>query len=249
MLKTTKLRLVAIFFGLSSILNAQKDVTTVGFMFKPMLPIDIFTGGEVTTFNESFTTSTNFASGTVGGMIIRQGLTNSLSLETGINFNRRNYNLDFNDQNNNITGSADFRIIGYEIPVSLLINVRLGEKMFMNAAAGVGLDFYPSDVTTEVRNRFTHYSTRNGWVQPAFNVNVGFEYRTIQDGYFYFGLSYHQTFSDFTITDYRYTTPPPIVNAVTERIGLSGSYFALDIRYFFHEPPEKKEKKKRKKSK
>jgi hypothetical protein len=219
-------------------LNAQKDVTTVGFMFKPMLPIDFFTGGTQSTFTPEFSTDVRLIGGHVGGMIIRRGLTNTLSLETGIHFNRRSFSLTFNDNTDpEILGDASFRMIGYEIPLNLLVNIRLGTKLWINTAAGLGLDFFPSDIETGVPNRFNHYSERRHWAQLAFNVNFGFEYRTEKDGIFYFGASYHQTTSDFTLTDYRYTAPNN--QTYFSNTTLAGSYISLDFRYFFNEPPKK----------
>ncbi|MGY6560631.1 MAG: hypothetical protein ACXITV_00850 [Luteibaculaceae bacterium] len=223
-------------------LSAQKDVTTFGFMFKPMLPIDFFTGGTNETFVEAFTTETRLTGGYVGGMLIRRGFTNTLSLETGIHFNRRTFSLDFQDNiNPDISGEAGFRMIGYEIPINLLVNIRLGSQLWMITSAGLGLDFFPTDIETGIINRFNHFTQRRHWAQLALNVNYGFELRTEKDGYFYIGAGFHQTTSDFTITDYRYTAPNN--QTYFSRTQLAGNYFTLDFRYYFNEPPKKESRK------
>jgi len=75
-------------------------------------------------------------------------------------------------------------------------------------------------------------------------ANYGFEYRTKEDGYFYFGASFHRPFADIaqTAVQFDINTNPTRIN-----YALSGSYLTLDFRYFFHEDPDRKRMLKNKK--
>ena len=173
------------------------------------------------------------------GMVIRKGFTKSLSLETGINFLQRNYDLSVTDLDSNFTGGASFKLVNYEIPVLGLVYVRLGELLYMNVAGGVSFDIYPSELRTE-DNYVDNILFRYNWISTSLLANVGWEYRTRKSGFLYLGASLHRPFGsifrDF-ITYENYSKKEDVF------FDLSGNYITIDIRYFFHEDQEKKKKK------
>jgi hypothetical protein len=178
------------------------------------------------------------------GMVIRRGLNKNWSFETGINLVQRNYTLTFDHPILEEKQELDFRFIGYEIPLQGMIYVRLGDHLYMNASGGVSIDLYPTDVQSQVSSRrdtlrfdFFQRTFKNSWVQVALLANYGFEYRTKEDGYFYFGASFHRPFADIaqTAVQFDINTNPTRIN-----YALSGSYLTLDFRYFFHEDPDRK---------
>lgn len=179
-------------------------------------------------------------SGFSSGMVIRKSFTKLLSFETGINYVRRKYNLSIVD--GGYTESADFNIIGYEIPVSLLIYAQTGEKTFMNASMGISPDMFASNVETIGPNHRS-YTARFHVVQPAIIVNLGWEYRTIKSGYFYLGASFHSPFGPLFRSNIYYTKNG---EEYAGFIDLSGSYLTVDIRYFF--APDSKKRKERSES-
>ncbi|REJ83983.1 MAG: hypothetical protein DWQ44_05840 [Bacteroidetes bacterium] len=228
---------VCLFFFTES--KAQKNVTTVGIQYKPIFPVSFLGTGSETGIDRDVTFITGLKSGFSGGMTIRRGLSDLVGLESGINYVKRKYNLEIVDGSNNI--DRDFRIIGYEIPVSFLVYIRLGEFLYMNAAMGSGIDMFASAVQVLDTN-YNQVSFRNRVVQPAIHANLGWEWRTEKSGYIYLGFTYHRPFEFIYLnkTEYRRSTTDVYFN---ER-KLNGSYLTLDLRYYFHEDPEVKKKKK-----
>jgi hypothetical protein len=170
------------------------------------------------------------------GMVIRKNFTDLLALETGINYVKRKYHIDCIDED--FTESSEYRIVGYEIPVSLLVYIRLGENFFMNASLGVSADMYASNVQSAGDHHNT-FTVRNHTFQPSIIANLGWELRTTKSGYFYLGGSLHRPF------DYELTTKVEYkrnAKAVEVTQPLSGSYLTIEVRYFFPENPKKKKK-------
>lgn len=218
---------------------AQERVTTFGIQFKPIIPSQLFgTGKQTVDQNQVFFTVTPKA-GYSFGMVIRKGLNKSLSLETGINYLNRKFELEIKDELLNFTETSDFNLVNYEIPISLLVYIRLSEYLYMNVSGGVALDIYPSDLYTYSEN-FQNDVIVYDWFRQSLIANIGWEYRTDKSGYFYLGASYHRPFSHMAKEIVWYNG-----NKRDERLdfNLSGNYITLDLRYFFHEDPEKKKKK------
>lgn len=238
------LLLYILFFSLAITGFCQERVLTAGVQFKPIFASNFLNTGPVTTSAEGvdFTVSQKF--GYCAGMVVRYGITKAVSFETGINFVRRNF--DLNVSTDSLSEKSDFGIVGYEIPLSALVFIRLSEKIYMNGSTGISLDFYPSDVFT-LGDSFKHVSWRKGILSPSLIANIGFEYRTANSGYFYIGGSFHRPFSYIYQANFQYD---PFNQGPTANTKLSGNYLTIDFRYFFHEVPieprskrEKKEKK------
>ena len=220
--------------------NAQERVVTAGIQFKPMLPPGFFNAesAQEVVNNIEFKTEQQF--GYAAGMVIRWGLTRSISLETGINFARRNYRLSIDSLDNNFQTEIDYRIIGYEIPLTGLIYVQLGRQWYMNASFGASIDLFPRDFYTDDSEGYIHETVRTSWIQLAALANLGFEYRTEKSGYFYLGSSFHRPFTDM----YESKIGEDDAVEATAVLPLNGVYLTLDLRYFFHEDPQKKKNRK-----
>lgn len=211
---------------------AQKNVTTVGIQFKPIFPLTFLGTGTQSQLAEGVQFDFSLKSGFAGGMVVRRGMTDLLSFETGINYVKRKYALEITDGSFNT--ASDFRMVAYEIPASLLAYIQLGEKLFMNASMGAAADMFASSLETSGEG-FEHRSKRKNVLQPAVIANVGWEYRTTKSGYWYLGASYHRPFN------YIYTSQVQYQRAGKEFIveqRLLGNYLTLDLRYFFHEDPD-----------
>lgn len=220
---------------------SQERVTTFGIQLKPIIPLQLFDAGKQEVVENNIEYINNPKPGLSFGMVIRQGFTKALSLETGINFLRRNYDLTINDADSSFKSESSFRLVNYEIPVLALVYVQLNRNMFMNVAGGVSFDIYPTPLFTSGE----HYSNavnRNNWIQPSLLANVGWEYRTDKSGYFYFGASLHRPFSKIMkeFVTYKGESGDRREEAT---FNLTGNYLTLDLRYFFHEEVEKKKKK------
>jgi len=121
----------------------------------------------------------------------------------------------------------------------------------MNAAGGFSLDLYPSDAFSSSSEQvganfydFELYTDSQNWIQLALEANYGFEYRSKESGWFYVGASYHRPFQRMAVSQVEATW---LTGTDRSLIELSGSYFTVDVRYFFHEDPERKKKMKKKK--
>jgi hypothetical protein len=237
-----RLKLILLHFLLVFCLQvfvAQERVTTFGIQFKPIIPSELFNTGkqEIVQNNVAFTVTPQM--GLSFGMVIRKGMTKNLSLESGINYLTRKFELTINDQDLNFNETSNFKLVNYEIPVSLLVYIRLTEFIYMNVSGGFSLDIYPSDLYTYSSN-FQNDVLMYNWIRPSLIANIGWEYRTEKSGYFYLGASYHRPFSHMAKEIIWYNG-----NKRDERVelNLSGNYITIDFRYFFHEDPEKKKKK------
>ncbi len=221
---------------------AQKDMTTFGLQFKPIISSEIINTGPETIKSGavSFTIEPN--QGFSFGMVVRRGITDQITLESGINYTKRNFNLNIENDTLNFDGNSSFSYVIYEIPVLALIYVQMGQNVYLNNAFGVSFDFLPSDWES-FDTYFTHFSNRTSWVVPSLLANVGVEYRTYDKGYFYFGFSYHRPFSNLTVAGVGYRENDlEVENAFFD---MSGNYLTIDLRYFFHEDPLWKQKRER----
>ncbi len=222
--------------------NAQEKVITAGIQFKPIFSSKFFNTGSVDAASQNVQFSITPESGYCIGMVIRKGITNTISLESGINYVKRNFSLDITDSDSAFKTNSEFGMVGYEIPVQGLVFIQLSDQIYMDVALGVSLDFYPSDLSTRGDN-YLHYSARHSWFSPALLANLGWEYRTEKSGYFYLGASYHRPFSITYTSIIQYQNrekPYP-----EGRMDLQGNYLTIDLRYFFHSDPERRKKKKK----
>ncbi len=167
------------------------------------------------------------------GAVIRKGISKQISIETGINITRRNFDLTINEDSTNFQGTSGFKYIIYEIPILGLVYVQLGEKTFLNTAFGLSLNFLPSDWES-FDYYFEHYSARRSWVVPSLLANIGFEYRTYDKGFFYVGISYNRPFTEITTAGVLYKVDQDVQE--TTFFEVSGNYLTIDLRYFFNEP-------------
>jgi hypothetical protein len=245
------LRTVA-FFGLLIIINlllsnelkGQEQTMTAGFQFKPLFSSKFFSTGPESREVEGVNFTVKPGGGYCFGMVLRRGITPTISIESGINYVKRNYSITIRDTTPDVDGS--FSMISYDIPLLGLVFIQLSDNIYMDVGLGFSLDFFPSDLRTK-SEEYEHYSARKSWFSPAVLANLGWEYRTEKSGYFYFGASFHRPFdyiygSYIGFTDLNavnpYKTEPPIK--------LSGNFLTADFRYFFHSDPLKKKKKTKK---
>ena len=216
---------------------SQKGVATIGFQFKPIFNNDFFRTGAQSAEQGQAKVTIQPNSGYCAGMVIRRGFTERLSIETGINYTRRNYQIQIADSA--LSHKRNYKFIGYEIPISALVYIRLGQKMYIDASLGNSFDFYPSDIYIGDDN-FESEGLRKSWIKPAIIANVGAEYRTEKAGYFYLGVSFHRPYSFI----YRSRTLITGRNYKVFETDISGNYLTIDICYFFHEDPLNKQRKK-----
>lgn len=243
-MNTIKLFIFALLMCANGVLLAQKDITTFGIQYKPIIPNRII-GTLEQTFNAgTLESSIRQKMGHSFGMIVRHGLNKNISLETGIAITKRNFQLNFAVPDSNLSATGKVTTINYEIPLSGLIYIQLGEQFFMNTAIGASLNYYPSDVKVNIPidsySYFTQEAARMYRVNGSLLANIGFEYRTRSLGYFYLGASYNLPFAPIATFAMAYKYQG---GAQVARDNVRGSYATIDFRYFFHEEKQLKKKK------
>jgi len=215
--------------------HSQDKKTIFGLQMRPIISSGIGSSGPFTIISDDYIVDVDPQTGFAFGMVIRADLTKSITLETGINQASRKYQYDFYDRGRDVSRSTNFKFINYELPVKGLIFIQLGEQLYLDGALGVSIDMYASDVSSGEGN-FRQETLRRQWAKFALESNIGVEFRTKKSGYFYFGSTYHNPFSNVARSVIRYENL-----GLEERIPfkLNAGYLTLDFRYFFHEDADK----------
>ena len=217
--------------------RAQVGVTTFGIQVKPVIPFSFF--DPVTSLDQEHLHSTiELTGGLAFGMLVRTGITKTISLEVGIDQITRRYDIGIVNDTNGYSDQTSLRFIGYEVPITCLVYIRLGERAWMNTALGVSLDFYPGDAEKELDYAQVYFFRKN-WAQVGVLGNIGVEYRTEKSGYFYLGGTFHRPFGDMAQADVTWLDRYQGYRPYKMTGLLSGSYLTVDIRYYFHEDPDK----------
>jgi hypothetical protein len=207
-----------------------------GIQVKPILPVNYF-GMEPIRLEDTLVgidikTRPSYSM----GMVLRRNFTDLLSFETGINYVRRNYSIATQEFVRDTTDFSSFGVVAYEIPLQLLVYIRLTKEWYMNVSSGFSLNFFASDVQSSgVNSLIQHVSLRNYWSFPSFLTNIGVEWRTKDKGGFYLGASLNTPFRDFLLMKINYYYQNNIYKPYSTAI--PGNYFTVDLRYFF--PPGK----------
>lgn len=231
---------LSVFFILSLIAGAQENIITGGIQYKPLFSHSYFnTGPQSTTDSANVFFMLKPRGGYCFGMVIRKGIDNTFSLETGINYVRRNYQLTIEDHLTTLTIMRTFKLIGYEFPFQLLVFIQLGKNLFMNTAGGLSLDIFPSDWKT-YDTYHSQLILRKNWALFSLTTNVGYEYRTKKNGYFYLGLSFHRPFSPIAFDNVYYDAGNNRKSRF--KANIIGNYLTLDFRYFLKSESQKKKK-------
>jgi hypothetical protein len=180
------------------------------------------------------------------GCALRVDFSKTFSLRTGLYYISRQhqFKVGISDAIGQVISSEIYsnsiNYIGYEIPAMLLAYARLGENVFLNNSIGFSFDFFPSSAQKlDPNEAFKMFVGRNSWIVPSLKASIGFEYRSMKNGYFYFGGNFHQPF--FSIADLfvERNNPAPF-GLQAQKLPLSGTYFSLDA--IFYLPPGKENK-------
>lgn len=221
---------------ISLVTFGQKGLTTFGLQYKPLIPVTALNVEDLILEENGFNVEISALLGHNFGAVIRWGITNTLALETGLNYARRNFNLNAN-LDDTLSGSSNFGIVTYEIPIQGLFYVRLSKEWYMNAATGFSMNFRASDVGSFTENREFSHTTAVKGLNLAYIANLGVEYRSKKNGTFYLGASLATPFQSLGAIA---IFSENINNSRTIEGKLSGNYLSLDLRYFFNENKKSK---------
>ncbi|MFM9055219.1 MAG: hypothetical protein ACKOQY_00805 [Bacteroidota bacterium] len=225
-------------------LPAQKAVTTFGILLRPGFPSSYFRTGPISFSDSTTSHSLVQESGLSYGGVVRHEFDKRFSVESGIVYTRRNYRFDLSD--GAYSEKGEYRIVAYEIPMTGLVTIQLGEALHMSAGLGASIDIYPSDVATS-GDYYLHYSARKRTSNLALNAQLGAEWRSRKSGWIYLGFLYHRSASPTYTTLIEYYPNADFAGAYATqgRTELQGDYFGAELRYYFHQSPEKREERKR----
>lgn len=234
-----KASLITLLLILPFILFAQTKGTTFGFQLKPIIPVNYFNAGPQSTSDSLVEVSINPKVGISFGVLIRQQITKSFAIESGISSVSRKYAVEAKGLTQATSDQTSFSFLSYQIPIQGLFYIQLAENIFMNTTAGVGIDMYPTDIATKGKNFLMDNQTaRFQNFNLSLLANIGFEYRTEKNGTFYLGASFNGPFKPIAKSFYTYNyedNKKTIVSSV-----LNGNYLTLDLRYFFAEKVDAK---------
>ena len=233
------------FFSVTSGLSQNiyyKHNSFFGFQFRPLIPLSVVGDAPFDIQEENFITTITTKMGYNYGGVIRVGISESMAIETGLSYTKRNYQTTFWVPDSNLVASSSLGIVNYDIPINMLVYVKLFDELYMNASLGGSLNFYPSNVRTTVnpfgQHLFIFEGRRGGFFSFDVNANVGFEYRTEKSGNFYLGISGKIPVSPIFLiaSEYRYDTQRTVAFGQVE-----GASFSLDLKYFFHNETYKRD--------
>lgn len=241
----TFLALILLFVLSYSSVSAQayrrKPENFFGLQVKPLIPLGIVGDKPFTIKDGNFKSKISPKLGFSYGGIVRVGLTELLAIESGINFTKRNFEAEYSLPDSSLTGTDDLGFISFNIPLNLLVYVKLGQHLYMNVSGGASVNYNPSNIRSTINPEGAHLFIFEGRRLRFFDFNangeVGFEYRTEKSGTFYLGISARVPFSPTLdiATEYRNDTYSSVARGTIE-----GATFAFSIKYFFHNNKRKK---------
>jgi hypothetical protein len=200
----------------------------VGFQFRPMFKNKFFNSGNTDLIqnNVNFTIAPRL--GYSWGMVVRKQFASKLSFEGGINYLKRRYIFGVEDLDSSFATTAEFAIVEYEIPLSAMVHVRLGERIYMNNSAGLSLNMFKRS-EVEYVDDVSYTFIRKSWMNFALIANIGWEYRTESSGYFYLGSSYQLPFTKVISMSADYTKNIGIEEFDTD---MNLGFFTVDLKYY-----------------
>lgn len=213
-----------------------------GLQFKPLIPFGLVGDKPFTIRNENFESKISPVFGYSYGGVVRIGMTELLSLETGLNYMRRNFRADHAVADSNVVATDYLGYVSFDIPLNLLVYVKLGQNIYMNVSGGASANYNASNIRSYIapgneKHVFIFEGKRLAFFDFNANANVGFEYRTEKSGTFYLGISARIPFTPniAIATEYRYDTQSSVAYGL-----IDGATFALDVKYFFFNSKVKK---------
>ncbi len=217
--------------------RSLKKQTIFGIQVSPIIPTNILEKNNYQFQSDTVNYSINNLTSFSYGVEIRHYFTYKFAINTGILYTKRNINVNYESQhtihNNNLTDTnftRDLKFIAFEIPIKLSGYVRLTEDVYMSIAGGLNINFYPSHI--RVDNVYMQRIGTFGWMffQAGFSANLGWEYRTPNSGIFYLGAGYQTRLDDMaSIMFFEKET----IHKANYFHNISGSYFSIDLKYFF----------------
>ncbi|MBU2018728.1 MAG: hypothetical protein KJ941_03695 [Bacteroidetes bacterium] len=169
------------------------------------------------------------------GAFLRQSYNDRFSIEAGLIYSIRNFNIDMEILDSNLNASTSLKFTTYDIPINGLVFLRLSQNIYANAGLGATVQYKPSAVAviTDVdgKNAFAHVGLLTEKFAINLNGQFGMELRTQKNGFFYIGGSARVPFSNLFVFQSSYRHGSATTSNAAE---FKAGYFAIDFRYYFH---------------
>lgn len=206
-----------------------------GFHYRAILPMQQMQSGIQNFADSVLQCSIQPTNGYTFGGIVRYGLSDLISIETGLYYNQRNYLINATRTDSAISVDQRLRFVQFEVPIQGLIAIKLSKQIYANAALGASLLYKPSSVATYINPYDKHEFRQVGLVdindKLGFDLraSAGFEFRDKKIGVFYLGgTAFIQLQPAFTfLSRYQYVN---FKQAAAGPVNASG--FGLDFKYF-----------------
>jgi len=170
----------------------EKFPVLFGLQARILQPSEFLAPRTSTLLDGGFTSSLNQKSGFSYGALIRADYTKSISLEVGLNYIQRQFNaqMSFTDSITSISDSNKLTFINYEIPLTGIVKIQMGQKLFAIAGLGPSFTYKPTNVALIDQPGGPHTFYHSGTVKKFgidLNAQIGFEFRTRKSGIYYIG--------------------------------------------------------------
>lgn len=212
-------------FSQKTVRNEKKffDDVKLGLHVSPIIPNQLVNRDNINLVSDSFRLNLTQKTGLNFGMEIRLGFYERYSFHTGLNLNRRNFDVSYYVNDSTLVDSVlNFRT--FEIPFFAGYYVKLSSQLYLNTNLGFCLDMYPSDIS------IPHvYGKRYHWAQFALAGGPGIEWRTKKSGYLYLGMNYKVHFKNMLYVLFYYDN---VIGEADEYIPFSGNFFSATIKYY-----------------
>lgn len=234
--------------GLAQLDDDERFAITAGVEFRSLQNFPIFNLDSVVLVdpNNNFRGVYELQDGIGFGGVIRMRLSKIWNIESGLYYTRRRYRFDIQDLQQPFEDQNQFRVISYEIPIKGLVYIQLGDQLYMNVAMGVAFNFFASDII-RLERTYNFQGYKPAWMRFGVLGNVGFEWRTEKNGYFYLGATWHQIQGAIMRTEINYYRASEESAGQFEHVGrqrdfLDGTYFSIDLRYFIQPKVDRRPK-------
>ena len=234
--RLTIILLIISFFTLKS----QNNRTTFGLQYKPIIPAKYFNSANINTTSGNYTFSLSPKYSNSFGMLLRNKITKTFSIESGLNYTQRNYTLEINN-NQNINDLTNFGIRLYEVPIQVLTSVRASKFWHLNVAFGISHNVIASDVKSfgEKKDSYFQNTYRKSGGYRALLANIGVEYRSETKQHYYIGFSLHLPWTKIGRVYPEYNDEENTFNNLSFNekffLEIPGTFITIDVRYFFPE--------------
>jgi hypothetical protein len=223
------------FFSWSQAYNQLGKPNYFGFQYRHILPMQQMQSGSQNFSDSILQTELTPKDGYTFGGVLRYGLTDLISLETGLYYNQRNFSIQSTRTDSMLSVDQRLRFVQFEIPIQGNIGIQLSRSIYANAALGGAILYKPTSVATYINPSDKHEFRQVGLVdinkKLGFDIrtSIGFEYRNKKAGVFYLGgTAFVQLQPAFVLLSrYQYEN---FKQAAFGDVNASG--FGFDLKYF-----------------